>query len=151
MLPISLQDPSINASVPPLVLVVDDEPAGASATVESLHAGGYPSVGESDGDRALRIARSELTFLVVSEIYIACAEGPCLVACLKQDRGRLPRVRVLVHTRHTSEADTAWALAAGCDALVPKPAPPGVLLREVRRLEGGLQLVRHPERSSSVT
>jgi DNA-binding NarL/FixJ family response regulator len=93
---------------------------------------------------ALRRVRHGLTRLVVSELYVSCAEGPCVVTVLKADRARLPRLRVLVHTRHTSGADAAWALAAGCDALVPMPAEPGVLLREVRRLEGGRQYVPGP-------
>jgi CheY-like chemotaxis protein len=74
--------------------------------------------------------------LVVAELYIPCAEGACVVTALKQERTRLPRLRVLVHTRHTSPADDAWALAAGCDAVLHKPGSAQALVREVRRLEG---------------
>jgi CheY-like chemotaxis protein len=74
--------------------------------------------------------------LVVSELYIPCAEGRCVVTALKSDRLRLPRLRVLVHSRHTAPADDAWALAAGCDALLHKPASARALEREVRRLDG---------------
>ena len=51
--------------------------------------------------------------LVVSELYIPCTEGACVVTALKQERARLPRLRVLAHSRHTGPADDAWALAAG--------------------------------------
>ena len=124
---------------PTPIVVVDDDPAGASSTLAALESGGYPGVGEADGDAVLRLVRTVLTNLVVSELYVPCTEGVCLVTALKQDRARLPRLRVLVYTRHTREADTTWAFAAGCDALVPKPAGAAVLLREVRRLEGGRQ------------
>jgi CheY-like chemotaxis protein len=82
------------------------------------------------------LVRTEVMRLVVSELYIPCAEGTCVVTALKADRTRLPRLRVLVHTRHTAAADDAWALAAGCDAVLHKPGSAGALVREVRRLEG---------------
>jgi hypothetical protein len=50
--------------------------------------------------------------------------------------GWLPRLRVLVHTRHIAPADDAWALAAGGDAVLHKPGSAATLAREVRRLEG---------------
>jgi DNA-binding NarL/FixJ family response regulator len=62
--------------------------------------------------------------------------GACVVTALKQERTRLPRLRVLVHTRHTSPADDTWALAAGCDGVLHKPGSADALVREVRRLEG---------------
>lgn len=137
--PLKLDAAPAGAGLVPPIVVVDDDPAGISSTLAALETGGYSGVGEADGDAVLRLVRTALTRLVVSELYIRCADGACVVTALKQDRARLPRLRVLVHTRHTSEADTAWALAAGCDALVPKPAGAAVLLREVRRLEGGQQ------------
>jgi CheY-like chemotaxis protein len=39
-------------------------------------------------------------------------------------------------TVHTAPADDAWALAAGCDAVLHKPASAAALVREVRRLAG---------------
>jgi DNA-binding NarL/FixJ family response regulator len=74
--------------------------------------------------------------LVVSEIYIPCSEGRCVVTALKHERAQLPRLRVLVHSRHTAPEDLEWALAAGGDAVVGKPTASDVLLREVRRLDG---------------
>src|SRR5687768_1602685 len=99
---------------PAPVLVIDDEPAGATATLDRLAEVGYPTAAEADGDAVLRLVRAELMRLVVSELYIPCAGGGCVVAALKRERARLPRLRVLVHSRHTTPADDAWALAAGC-------------------------------------
>lgn len=125
-----------SASARPPILVVDDNADESAATVSTLDAGGFTAVAESAGDAALRHARRALTHLLISELYVPCAEGACLVRVLKGERARLPRLHVLVHTRHTSQSDTEWALAAGCDALVPKGASTAVLMREVRRLEG---------------
>ena len=124
---------------PPPVMVVDDDLAGSLRTEALLLGAGYVVVAEAQGDEVLRRVRASLVRLVVSELYIPCAEGRCVVTALKQERGRLPRLRVLVHTRHMRPEDVEWALAAGGDAVVPKPVRDGVLLREVRRLEGRLE------------
>ena len=120
----------------PPVLVIDDDTGGEATTLRWLAAAGYATTAEADGDAVLRLVRGELVRLVVSEIYIPCSEGACVVTALKQDRGRLPRLRVLVHTRHTTATDDAWALAAGCDGVLHKPASAAECVREVRRLVG---------------
>lgn len=125
-----------SASARPPILVVDDNAGESAATLAALDAGGFAGVAELEGDAALRHARHSLTHVLVSELYVPCAEGSCVVRVLKGDRARLPRLQILVHTRHTTQSDTEWALAAGCDAVVPKGASTGVLVREVRRLEG---------------
>jgi CheY-like chemotaxis protein len=117
------------------VLVLDDDADERADTMALLTDDGWTAVAESDGDSALRYTRTSLTLLLVSELYIPCAEGLCIVAVLKGDRSRLPRLQILVHTRHTEDPDIEWALAAGCDAIVHKSAAPGVLAREVHRLE----------------
>jgi CheY-like chemotaxis protein len=118
------------------VLVIDDEASGSTATMALLAASGYPTTAESDGDAVLRLVRTEVMRLVVSELYIPCAEGRCIIAALKRDRTRLPRLRVLAYSRHATTADDEWALAAGSDAVLHKPAPDNLLLREVDRLDG---------------
>ena len=120
----------------PPVLVVDDDPAGAATTMAALVGGGYRVVAEASGDAVLRLVRASHVSVVVSQLYIPCAEGRSVVAALKRERARLPRLRVLVHTRHTAPMDIVGALDAGADAIVPKPARSGILLREVRRLQG---------------
>jgi CheY-like chemotaxis protein len=122
----------------PPVLVVDDDPGAAVTTRATLAAGGYAVAVEAAGDAVLRLVRESLIRLVVAELYVPCSEGPCVVAALKQDRMRLPRLRVLVYTRHAAPADLGWALDAGADAIVPKAARAGVLLREVGRLLDGV-------------
>jgi len=125
----------------PAVLVVDDDPASEALTRATIGGGGYAVAAESAGDEALRLVHTLLVRLVVSELYIPCTEGRCVVAALKQDRSRLPHLRVLVYTRHGATDDLEWALGVGADAVVPKHARGGVLLREVRRLlrdAGGL-------------
>jgi DNA-binding NarL/FixJ family response regulator len=124
------------------VLVVDDDEVAAVGTVAALAVRGYRGSGEADGDAALRHVRAALVQLVVSELYVVCAEGPCVVTVLRADRDRLPLLRVLVYTRHDREVDVEWALSTGCDALVLKSAEVDVLLREVGRLDGSRQSPR---------
>ena len=117
------------------VLVIDDLGRGPT-TLRWLADVGYHTAAAIDGDSVLRLVRAELKRLVVSELYIPFAEGACVVAALKSERMRLPRLRVLVYSRHTSPADDAWALDAGCDGLLHKPALSDARIREVRRLDG---------------
>jgi CheY-like chemotaxis protein len=124
----------VTSAAPP-VLVVDDLPADEARSRATLERGGYRVVAEADGDAVLRRVRASLTRCVVSELHIVCAEGPCVVMVLKGDRHRLPRLRVVVYTRHQSDADRAWALETGSDTILFKPASPAVLLREVRRVD----------------
>ncbi len=125
-----------NSSAAPPVLVVDDDLDGAHATETILTGGGFRVVLEANGDSVLKLVRSSVLQLVVSELYVACSEGSCVVTALKAERHRVPRLRILVHTRHTSPADVEWALTAGGDGVVPKPARKGLLLREAIRLCG---------------
>ena len=128
--------PTAPPTGPAPVLVIDDDADGSTTTRGWLAAAGYPTAADADGDAVLRLVRAEMMRLVVSELYIPCAEGRCVVTALKQERARLPRLRVLVHTRHTSPADDGWALTAGADAVLHKPGSAAALVREVRRLEG---------------
>jgi CheY-like chemotaxis protein len=140
-------DASYDALHSPPVLVVDDDETAAIDTLAALTGGGYPGTGETNGDAVLRRVRAALVRLVVSELYITCAEGPCVVTVLKGERDRLPRLRVLVYTRHEREADVEWALATGCDGLVVKSAMVDVFLREVGRLVGAAPPARRDQGS----
>ena len=121
------------------VLVLDEEREAAREREALLRAAGYDVAIETDGDAALAHVRAARVHLVVSEIYVPCSEGKCAVTALKQERHRLPRLRVLVHTRHTRPDDVEWALSAGADAIVPTHEPPHVLLAEVARLAAAVQ------------
>jgi CheY-like chemotaxis protein len=122
-------------SAPP-ILIVDDYPEGARRTSAILAGRGFPLVIESRGAEVLPLVRATALRLVVAELYIPATDGRCVVEALKEERARLPRLRVLIYTRHASPADTAWALDAGADAVVPKPASASILLREIGRLLG---------------
>ena len=120
--------------VPP-VLLVDDVPADAAASRAILEGGGYRVVEASEGDAVLRLVHGTPMRCVISELYLLCSGGACVVAALKGERDRLPRLRVLVYTRHHSPGDRVWALAAGADGMLHKPASATALLAEVGRLD----------------
>lgn len=118
------------------IVIADDDAGTSAATTASLFARGHSAIVEANGDEVLRRVHGSLTRLVVAELYIPCAEGRCVVTALKKDRSRLPRLRVLVHTRHMRPVDIEWALASGADTIVNKGAAPEVLVLEVERLIG---------------
>lgn len=96
----------------PPVLLIDDVSADAADSRTALETAHYAVVEAADGDAALRLVRATLMRCVVSELYIPCREGPCVIAALRGDRDRLPQVRVLAYTRHH----------AGADGVLHKPA-----------------------------
>jgi CheY-like chemotaxis protein len=126
-------DPSAG---PATALVIDDEPRDAARTRRWLTDAGYATVAAADGDAVLRLVRDGVIRLVVSELYVPCAEGRCVVAALTEDRARHPWLRVLAHSRHTTSADDAWARAARCDGIYHKPGCADAFLVELRKLGG---------------
>jgi CheY-like chemotaxis protein len=123
-------------SSPPAVLLIDDDPIASSETQSALTEAGYRVTAVANGDAALKLMRSSPMRLVVSELYIECMECESVIAALKTDRSRIPRLGVIVHSRHKSPVDVEYALGRGADVFVRKPAKSEILLREVQRLAG---------------
>jgi CheY-like chemotaxis protein len=113
-----------------LVLVAEGDRDARVILQASLRAAGYRVIAAVDGERALVLARARRPALVIAELYMAVAGGPCLVRALKRD-GELAGIPVLVHTTRAGVADEAWALAAGCDGFVTKPSQRASLMSEV--------------------
>lgn len=120
---------------PSPLLVVDDLPADLESTLVRLVRAGYSATVASDGDGALRRVRGQPTRLLVAELFVPCTEGPCVVTVLKRERARLPRLRILVLTRHVGAADEAWAIASGAEGVLHKSSGDEALVRELQRLD----------------
>ena len=78
---------SMLASELPPVFVIDDNPAESAVTLVNLGAVGFAAVAESEGDDVLQRARRSLTHVLVSELYVPCAEGDCLVREVRRLEG----------------------------------------------------------------
>jgi CheY-like chemotaxis protein len=126
------------------VLLVDDDPVTAAANETLLARAGYQVAAESRGDAVLRLVRTMFMRMVVSELYVPCAEGPCVATVLGGERQRYPRLRVVVLTGHYLPKDRAWAMAARCDVILAKGAAASGLVREVRRLDDYSASIRPP-------
>jgi CheY-like chemotaxis protein len=114
------------------VLVVDDEPDQRYLLRRIFERAGHDVVEAGDGAAALRSARESPPDLVVTDIMMPVMDGGELIRLLRSEPGTagIPIVSV----------SGDWHLAAGADAIVPKPydwkeliATADVLLRR----EGG--------------
>jgi CheY-like chemotaxis protein len=121
----------------PLVLIAHADPEAIAALATALAADGYPYLSTSDGDAACALARLPGVALVVSDLYLPAAGGPCLVRALRRDATRAVReVPILVFTRRVTPDDCAWAMAEGGDAILGVPAPPASVVAAIRRMAG---------------
>jgi CheY-like chemotaxis protein len=124
------------------VLLVDDNPVTAATSETLLASAGYQVASEPRGDAVLRLVRTMYMRMVVTELYVPCAEGPCVATILGGERRRYPRLRVVVLTGHNQPKDRAWAMATRCDVILAKGAAASGLVREVRRLDDYSAAVR---------
>ena len=118
------------AGWPARVLVVDDEPAVAECTAETLVLAGFDASFETDPARALaRLERDPAAIdVLITDQTMPRLTGQQLALAAMALRPDLP---VLLVTGHSTAVDEAAALACGIRAFLRKPVDPERLLGAV--------------------
>jgi two-component system alkaline phosphatase synthesis response regulator PhoP len=73
------------------------------------------------GDELLREARADDVSLVIAEVGLACADGPCAIEILKRTP-ELRHIPVLAYSAPARVVSEAQALASGADRFLGDPA-----------------------------
>jgi len=115
-------------SIPPLVLVVDDDPGIREALARELCAAGYATLEASDGDSGFAACRAAKPDLVLTDLAMPVSDGFALISAL---RG-VASTPIVVLSVRGGERDKIRALDLGADDFVTKPFSLGELLARVR-------------------
>jgi CheY-like chemotaxis protein len=116
-----------------MILVADDDEDARRITTTLLLAGGYRSETAPDGEAAFAFLYRPDIALVIAELYLGSARGPCIVRPIKGDP-LLNAVSVLVYTSYATRRDEEWARTSGCDAYLVKPTQATTLMGVVAAL-----------------
>jgi CheY-like chemotaxis protein len=130
----------MNAAVTPRVLVVDDVPEVRRLFGRFLTLDGMEPSFAADGLEGLTAVRTSRPDLVLCDLEMPRMDGVALCTVLRADAAtrRLPIVAV---TGSGGPAALA-ALAAGCDAVLPKPCSRALLLATIRDLLASAEAAR---------
>lgn len=124
------------------VLLVDDQAlvrAGFRGLLDS--ADDIRVIGEAaNGGQAVAMTRELLPDLVLMDLRMPEVDGVTATRRITED-ARLERVRVLVLTTFTDEADVFAALRSGASGFLVKDAEPAELLQAVRTVASGEALL----------
>ena len=127
------------------ILVVDDEPGIVRIVRDYLEQGGFTVLAASDGEAALRAARTIKPDLVVLDLGLPGLDGLDVTRALRRD-GPVP---IIMLTARSEESDKLVGLELGADDYLTKPFSPKELvarvravLRRVEGLEGRPEVIR---------
>ncbi|MBI4560853.1 MAG: response regulator [Candidatus Rokubacteria bacterium] len=121
------------------VLIVDDEQPIVDLVRFTLEDEQVRVVEAHDGIEALEVARAELPDLILLDVQLPRLGGFEVCRQLRQEPG-LERVRIVMLTAASQEADRARGRAAGADEYLTKPFSPLKLLSLVQALLPGVLL-----------
>ncbi|TMF87535.1 MAG: response regulator transcription factor [Chloroflexi bacterium] len=127
------------------ILVVDDEPGIVRLVRDYLEHGGFTVLTASDGEAALRAARTIKPDLVVLDLGLPGLDGLDVTRALRRE-GPVP---IIMLTARSDETDKLVGLELGADDYLTKPFSPKELvarvravLRRVEGLEGRPEVIR---------
>jgi len=121
------------------VLVVEDEARIATLVADYLRAAGFNTILASDGEAALRQARSESPDLIVLDLGLPKRDGLDVI----RDIRKYSEVPIIILTARGDETDRIVGLELGADDYVVKPFSPKELVARVRAI------FRRAERSAT--
>ena len=118
----------------PLILLVEDDPAGRIMYAEWLGHAGFNVEQAHNGLQALERALDLIPDAIVTDLKIPGIDGYELTRRLRGDV-RTQGIPIVAVTGYAPFAqDPSRADRAGCDAIIPKPCLPEDLERTVRSL-----------------
>ncbi|MGH2404840.1 MAG: adenylate/guanylate cyclase domain-containing protein [bacterium] len=118
---------------PPLILVVDDNPANVDILQARLAAQGYHILTASDGEEALATAREKQPDLILLDIMMPKMDGLEVCRRLKGD-ATLPFMPIILVTAKADSGDIVAGLEAGGDEYLTKPVDQAALVARVKSM-----------------
>jgi two-component system alkaline phosphatase synthesis response regulator PhoP len=122
------------------ILVVDDEPRIVQLVRDYLEHGGFTVLVASDGQAALRTARTGRPDLVVLDLGLPGLNGLDVARALRRD-GEVP---IIMLTARTEETDKLVGLELGADDYMTKPFSPKELVARVRAVLRRAEVLHSP-------
>lgn len=116
--------------MPPLILVVDDEPKVARLARDYLEKNGFRVTTAGDGQSALAAARREKPDLIILDLMLPVIEGREVCRILRRESD----VPIIMLTALSEEIDQVTGLEIGADDYITKPFSVRALVARVRAL-----------------
>ncbi|MFN8386836.1 MAG: response regulator transcription factor [Anaerolineales bacterium] len=116
--------------MPPLILVVDDEPKVVRLARDYLEKNGFRVVTAADGQSALTTARRERPDLVILDLMLPQIDGREVCRILRRESD----VPIIMLTALSEEIDQVTGLEIGADDYITKPFSVRALVARVRAL-----------------
>jgi DNA-binding response OmpR family regulator len=121
---------SYTLPMPPLILVVDDEPKVARLARDYLEKNGFRVIVCGDGQSALTMARREKPDLVILDLMLPNIDGREVCRILRRESD----VPIIMLTALSEEIDQVTGLEIGADDYISKPFSVRALVARVRAL-----------------
>ena len=118
---------------PPLILIVDDNPANVEILQMRLLANNYEIITATDGEKGLAVARERLPDLILLDIMMPKIDGLEVCSLLKSDP-ELPFMPIIMVTAKADSKDIIAGLEAGSDEYLTKPVDQGALVARVKSM-----------------
>jgi serine phosphatase RsbU (regulator of sigma subunit) len=118
---------------PPLILIVDDNPANVEIFQMRLAANNYDIITAADGEAGLAMARERQPDLILLDIMMPKMDGIEVCRHLKGDPS-LPFMPIIMVTAKTDTGDVVEGLEAGADEYLAKPVDHAALVARVKSM-----------------
>ncbi|MCK4988766.1 MAG: SpoIIE family protein phosphatase [Desulfobacterales bacterium] len=118
---------------PPLILIVDDNPANVEIFQMRLLANDYDIMAATDGEMGLTIAREKHPDLILLDIMMPKMDGIEVCRKLRADAS-MPFVPIIMVTAKADSKDIVAGLEAGADEYLTKPVDQAALVARVKSM-----------------
>ena len=118
---------------PPLILIVDDNPANVEILQMRLLANNYDILTATDGEMGLAMAKEKQPDLLLLDIMMPKIDGIEVCRRLKNDP-TLPFMPIIMVTAKADSKDVILGLEAGSDEYLTKPVDHGSLVARVKSM-----------------
>ena len=115
--------------IPKKILIVEDDPRSLKMIQMTLRPYGYSLLEATDGEEALKVARSDKPDLIIMDLRLPRMSGLEVTRQLRQ-MSDFSHIAIIAITAYAMKGDKEKAISAGCDAYLAKP----INTRELPRL-----------------